>query len=102
MRRRTQSPGPRQRLEPPQVFVEAQVEIDALHLAVGDPIEAGPQLVVDGQPHGVANGLVAIGRAEELGMRLHVGDELLEPAGKRPAPDHRGGDQYVGHGVRSL
>ena len=82
----------RDRLQPAQILVEAQVEIDALHLAVGDPVEPGAELVVDRQADGVAHGLVAIRRPEQLGVLFHVGDELLVPAGKRPASDHRGGD----------
>src|SRR2546430_12895670 len=39
-----------------QVLIEAQVEIDPAHLAVGDAVEAGTQLVVDRQPHRVADG----------------------------------------------
>ena len=50
-----------------EIFVEAQVEIDSLHFAVGDPVEAGAELVVDRQPNGVADGLVAIGRPESSG-----------------------------------
>ena len=52
-----------------QVFVKAEVEIDPLHLAIGDSIEPCPQLVVDGQPHGVANRFLPIDRAEKVGMR---------------------------------
>ena len=72
--------GAADRLEAAQVLVEAQVEIDPLHLAVGDPVEPGADLVVDGQPDRVAHRLLAIHRAEQVGMRLHVGDELLVPA----------------------
>ena len=39
----------RERLEPAEILVEPQVEIDALHFAVGDPVEAGSELVVDRQ-----------------------------------------------------
>ncbi len=62
--RRTPAADARDRLEPCEIFVEPQVEIDALHFAVGDPVEAGAELVVDRQADGVADGLVAIGRAE--------------------------------------
>ena len=65
--------GPRERLEPVEILVEAQVEIDALHLAVGDPVEARAELVVDRQADGVADGLLAIGRAESVRLGLHVG-----------------------------
>ena len=60
--------GPGERLQTAQVFVEPQVEIDPLHLAVGDPVEPGAELVVDGQPDGVAHGLLAVGRPEPLGI----------------------------------
>ena len=95
--RRAPAAESRRGLEPAEVFVEAQVEIDALHFAVGDPVEAGPELVVDREADGVADGLVAIGRPEQIGLGFHVGDELLEPARERPASDHRGGDQARRH-----
>ena len=97
VRRGAPAAGSRQRLEPCEILVESQVEIDALHFAVGDPIEARTNLVVDRQANGVADGLVAIGRSEQLGLGLHVGDELFEPARERPASDHRGGDQVFRH-----
>ena len=53
--RRAPEAATRQRLEAAEVVVEAQVEIDPLHLAVGDPVEPGAELVVDGQPNGVAD-----------------------------------------------
>ncbi len=97
MSRRSPAPELRGGLEPTEIFIESQVEIDALHFAVGDPVEAGPLLVVDGEANGVANGLVAIGRAEQVRLGLHVGDELFKPARKRPASDDRGGDQAFRH-----
>jgi hypothetical protein len=63
-----------------QVLVKAEVEIDPLHLAIGDAIEPRPQLVVNGQPDGVANRLLPIYRAEKVGMRAHIADELFIPA----------------------
>src|SRR5271157_2361615 len=65
-----------------QVLVKAEVEIDPLHLAIGDAIEPRPQLVVNGQPDGVANRLLPIYRAEKVGMRAHIADELFIPARK--------------------
>src|SRR5271166_1722351 len=54
-------------LEAAQVLVKAEVEIDPLRLAIGDSIEPCPQLVVNGQPHGVANRFLPIDRAEKAG-----------------------------------
>ena len=89
--------GARYRLDAAEVFVEPQVEIDALHLAVGDAVEARAELIVDGQPHGIAHGLIAIGRPEQVGMFFDVGGEFLEPAGERPASDHGGRNDEIGH-----
>ena len=60
------APRPRQRLEPFDVLIEPQVEVDSLHLAVGDPVEARAQLIVDRQTDSVPHGLIAICRAELL------------------------------------
>ena len=62
-----------------QVFVEAQVEIDALHLAVGDPVEPGADLVVHGQSDRIPAGLLAVHWPEPPGLGVHVDDELLVP-----------------------
>jgi len=69
-------------LEAAQVRVKAEVEIDPLHLAIGDSIEPCPRLVVNGQPHGVANRFLPIDRVEKVGMRAHIADELFIPARK--------------------
>ena len=58
-----------------QVLVKAEVEFDPLHLAIGDSIEPCPQLVVNGQPHSIANRFLPIDRAEKVGMRAHIADE---------------------------
>ena len=69
-------------LEAAQVLVKAEVEIDPLRLAIGNSIEPCPQLVVNGQPHGIANRFLPIDRAEKVGMRAHIADELFIPARK--------------------
>ena len=43
-----------------QVFVEPQVEIDALHLAIGDPVEPGAELVVHRQADRIPDGLLPV------------------------------------------
>ena len=63
--------------------MESQVEIDALHFAVGDPIEARTDLIVDRQPNGVADGLVLIGWPERLRMVFDAGEELFQTNRKK-------------------
>ena len=82
VRRGTPVAGTTNWLQAAQVLVEAEVEIDPLHLAIGDAIEPRPQLVVNGQPDGVANRLLPIDRAEKVGMRAHIADEFFIPARK--------------------
>ena len=90
---RTPAGGSAAAVRAAEIIVEAEVEIDALHFAVGDPVEAGAELVVDRQANGIADGFFAISRPEQIGMGVHVGDEFLEPARKRPASDDRCGDR---------
>ncbi len=75
------------------MVVEAEVEIDALHLAVADEVGAGAELIVEGEAHGVAYGLVAVVGAEQLRLSPHVVAELGVPAGERPTADDGGRDQ---------
>ncbi len=69
-------------LQTAQVLVKAQIEIDPLHLTIGDAIQARAELVVNGQADRVTNGLFAVNRAEMLGMRGDVADESLVPSRK--------------------
>ena len=91
--RRAPAAAGRQRLEAAQVVVEAEVEIDALHLAVGDEVGAGAELIVHGQAHGVAHGLLAVVGAEQVGLAGGVVAELGVPAGEGPAADDGRGEQ---------
>ncbi len=81
-------------LEPVEEGVEGQVEVEARLFAVGDDVEAGPKLVADGRPDGVAGRLLAV-VGPELGEML-AGE--LEPAREGIAADHRGADGLVRHG----
>src|SRR5262249_1306795 len=79
--------------------VEAEVEIDAVHLAVGDEVRAGAELVVHGQAHRVEQRFLAVIGAEQLGMADNVFAKLGVPAGECPAADHRGRQERKrGHG----
>ena len=62
----------RKRHETFQVVVEAEVEIDALHLAVGDEVGAGAELVIEGEAHRVAQGLLTV-----VGALFVLGTTLL-------------------------
>src|SRR5207253_2212626 len=68
MSRRSPASALRQRLNAGQAVVEAKIEIDTLHLAVGDKVGAGMQLVVDRQAHRVADGFSAVVGPIELGV----------------------------------
>src|SRR5438128_2334779 len=81
----------RQGSEPFEVVVEAEVEVHPLHLAIGDEVCPGPQLVVDGEADSVADHLGAIIRAVQFGMASDVLAELGVPAGEGPRPDDGGG-----------
>ena len=93
VRRRTPVSRLRQRLDAGEIIVKAEVEIDALHLAVGDEVGAGAELVVHGQAHRVAQRLLAVVRAKHLGMSGDILAEFGIPAGKRPAADHGRGKE---------
>jgi len=88
--------GWRQWLNAAEAIVEAQVEINALHLAVGDQVGAGAKLIVHRQTHGIANGFSAILEIELVGMLRHVGAEFRIPAGERPAADDSRGEKGEG------
>ena len=66
--------------------VEREVEVEAGLLTVGDHVEAGGDLIVDGGDGGVVLQLGAIGRAE----LVEVLDGEEQPAGQRIAADHAG------------
>ena len=83
----------RQRLDSGEAVVETQIEIDTLHLAVGDDVGPGPQLVVHGQTDGIAQCLVAVARAEQVRLPADVFAEFRKPAGVGPAADDGRGDQ---------
>ena len=88
----------RQRLDSGQIIVEPEVEIDALHFAVGNQVGPGPDLVVNREPDRVAQRLAAVVGAEPLWMGRNFIAEMDVPAGKRPTPDDGRGDQrQVGH-----
>ena len=72
-------------LDAVEVAVERQVEVEPRLLAVGDHVEAGADLVVDGGDDGVVLQLGAIGRAEAV----EVLDGEQQPAGQRVAADDR-------------
>ena len=74
--------GLRQRLEPVEVVVEAEVEIDALHLAVGDEVGPGPELVVDYKTTEPSSGSAAArtGCAQTLKARALSGNAGSLPA----------------------
>ncbi len=92
----------RQRFQAAEVVVKAEVEIDALHLAVGDEVGAGAQLVIDGQSHRVAQSLLAVVGAEQLGVARGVVAEFRVPAGEGPAADDgRGERRERGHADQS-
>ena len=54
---------------PVEIIVEAEIEIDALHFAVGDEIGAGAQLIVHGQANRVAQRFLAVVGAEQVRVR---------------------------------
>src|SRR5262249_18777734 len=93
VRGRAPLPGRGKSLEAGQIVVEAQVEIDTLHLAVADQVGVRLELVGDGQPHRVADGLVAVLGAEPLRMAGRLLAEVAIPARERPAADDRRRDQ---------
>jgi hypothetical protein len=66
--------------------VEGKVEIEAGLFAIGDDIEAGFELVMDGDGDGVVDGFIAIGVTELVEVK---GGEL-EPAGQGIASDDGG------------
>src|SRR5438874_4049580 len=70
-----------------KIVVEAKVEVDALHLPIGDDVNAGPQLVIDGEADGIADGLRAVVRAEQFRLARGIVAELGVPARERPAAD---------------
>ena len=87
-------PGSADRLEAAQVFVEAQVEIDPLHLAVGDPIEPRrgpgrrwPAARRPGPPPRDPPDRRGRDGSSTSAMNFSI------PARERPAPDHRCGNQ---------
>ena len=80
------SPRPGKRLEAVQVFVEAQVEVDPLHLAVGDPVQPGEELVVHRQPNGIADGLAPVGRTEPIRLGADVGENFSYQPGNDQLP----------------
>ena len=73
--------------------VEREVEVEARLLAVGDDVETGGDLVVDGGHDGVVLQLAPI-VGTELG---EVGAGELQPAGQRVAPDDRGAQRVAVH-----
>src|SRR5207247_191051 len=76
-----------------EIVVEPQVEVDALHLAVGEEVGPGPELVVDGKADGIANGFLAVVGAEQLRLAGGLVTEPGVPARERPAADHRRREQ---------
>ena len=76
--------GPKRRrgraleLDPVEVAVEREVEVEPRLLAVGDHVEPGRDLVVDGGDDGVVLQLGDVVGAERVEVRRRV----LEPAGQ--------------------
>ncbi len=76
---------------------EARVVVTAL-LAVGDHVDAGPELRVDGQAYGVVGGGLEVGVAQPALHVLVHGRE--HPARPRPAADAHHGQRADGGGGR--
>src|SRR5262249_42988259 len=70
------------------MVVEAQVEIDALHLAVSQNVHARSQLILDGEADRVAQSLLQISRAVQPRLRRGIRAQFGVPAGKGPAADN--------------
>jgi len=87
--RRTPAPPRRQRLDAAEKIVKAEIEIDALHLAVGDEVGPRAELIVHRQAHRVAQRLFAVIGTEQLRVTGRVVTEFGIPAGERPAADDR-------------
>ena len=84
VRRRPEAPRGRVlELDPFEVAVEREVEVEPRLLAVGDHVEPGGDLVVHGRDHGVLLQLGDVVRAELVEVRRRV----LEPARERIAAD---------------
>src|SRR5690606_24793677 len=78
--------GVRFKLDALDVAVEREIEIEPRLLAIGDDIEAGTHLIMDGGDHGVVLDLTHVRAAEDV----EVLARKLEPAGKRVTADDGG------------
>ena len=93
VRGRSPAPTLRQRSNPGKSIVEAEIEIDTLHLTVGDQVGPGLELVVNRQPHGITNRFLAVVGSKLLRAAGDIVAELGVPSGERPAADDGRGYQ---------
>src|SRR5205823_5895384 len=77
----------RQRLNPREPIIKTEIEIDALHLTIGDQIGSCPELIVHGEADRVPDGLVPVIGTKQFRLASDVVAELGVPARKRPAAD---------------
>jgi hypothetical protein len=76
-----------------KIAVEGEIEIEARLFAIGDDIEAGSHLVMDGGDDGVFLKFGAIGFADLVEVR--AGE--FEPTGERVTADDRGPKRKLFH-----